>query len=310
MRFTAKSPGDIIFDVRQAKAFYMYEDVPDSDEEMSIGHGSPSDISAAGSQAGSDASHASSAGVESAEVLSRPSPQDAAEEGLPSRDTATATLSHQAGSGDCEAANGWSEHNQSNSDGFAAASHNDSTHTPSMQSHASTDLPDFVQPPEADLSPGVLGHAGDSRQDVKAAELDEHATTSAVNGNQQDPVSQTRLEAAADSHHSVDGFAHQSDKPLAPNHAPKKLGSQTDMLPEATHKRKAATVFDQGIAEEAEAADIDDGIVATAADDMNAIASQQPSDGSILGVAAEYPSDSTMPMRQSRKSQPKTAPWR
>lgn len=41
----------------QAEAFYEYEDVPDSDEEMSIGHGSASDLSEASSQDASALSH-------------------------------------------------------------------------------------------------------------------------------------------------------------------------------------------------------------------------------------------------------------
>ena len=43
--------------VLQAEAFYEYEDVPDSDEEMSIGHGSASDVSEASSQGASALSH-------------------------------------------------------------------------------------------------------------------------------------------------------------------------------------------------------------------------------------------------------------
>lgn len=55
----------------QAQAFYEYEDVPDSDEELSIGHGSASDMSAGSSQEGSLISHASSLDDTIAEVLSK-----------------------------------------------------------------------------------------------------------------------------------------------------------------------------------------------------------------------------------------------
>lgn len=297
----------------QAKAFYLYEDVPDSDEEISIGHGSPSDISAASSQAGSAASQASSVDIQSAEVLSRSSPQHAAEESPPSRDTAAVAISNQAGSSDRTAANGQSASGQITGDGTAAAaaSHEDSTHTQSMQNHSSTHVPETVHAPKAESSPGMPGRSDNSRQEASAVEP-EHATTSAVNGSQTEAVSQTCSEAANDSHQ--DGVAKLADNPSAIAHASPYHDLQTAGLSEATRKRKAATVFDQGVAEEAEAADLDDGIVAIAADDTYATAGQQANHSSIVGKAAEHLPGSTaqtsVPTKQSRKSQPKSAPWR
>ena len=86
---------------------------------------------------------------------------------------------------------------------------------------------------------------------------------------------------------------------------------------EGPRKRKATTVFDQGMADQAEAADLKAGIAAGAADDTGVNASMpvhnSPKDGHTADeTTTDLPdgarvSVSTM---QTRKSQPRAAPWR
>ncbi|KAL3146432.1 hypothetical protein ABBQ32_003111 [Trebouxia sp. C0010 RCD-2024] len=284
----------------QAQAFYMYEDVPDSDEEISIGHGSPSDLSAASSQAGSVASHASSADVSSAEIASRPSLAE--EEAGPAAENNNAA-SNQAGS-------------QADDQRLAHASLQNSPTMAASVSQAtriqSVHRPDIVaagQQLEADVSPDRSGDADHSREELNGT------------GPEHPKAGQAQhlpnLQAPLKPHPAIWNVAVMPGVTSASAPASTHQSLLEHGVSEGPRKRKAATVFHQGMADQAEAADLKAGIAAGVADDMGVNTSMPvdslPKDGRTADeMSTDLPdgarvSVSTM---QTRKAHPRAAPWR
>ena len=296
------------YSVLQAQAFYMYEDVPDSDEELSVGHGSPSDLSAASSQAGSVGSHASSTDISSAEVASRPSPGDA-EDASPAaklNDDASNTSGNRA-----------ADQQPANADSYdedrLAVSMSPATHMLGVQSCSSYSKSAAGKQLQGDLSPSGSCLVGQSRQEENGTDP-EHAGTIAADQGQQlsDPKVLLKPGPATNSGAEMPGA------PSASAQAPTRQVSQAGGVSEEPRKRKAATVFDQGIADQAEAVDLDAGIAAGAADDMNVNASMSangsPKDAGNIAdkVSADMSDDAQLSLstRQTRRTQSRLAPWR
>lgn len=294
------------YTVLQAQAFYMYEDVPDSDEELSIGHGSPSDLSAASSQAGSARSHASSADISSAEVASRPSPGDAEGDGAsPAAEINVAASKHAAAQ--------QPDNTDSHHETRLAASMINVTHMPGVPSGSSPSSSAAGKQLEADMPPNGSCLIGHSRQEGNGTDLERAGTSPADQGEQlSDP------QAPFKPHLATNKAAEMPGAPSASASASANQVFQAGGVSEEPRKRKAATVFDQGIADQAEAADLDAGIAAGAADDMDVNASMPanrlPGDAGNIAdkVSADVSDDAQVSMstRQTRRTQPRLAPWR
>lgn len=278
----------------------MFEDVPDSDEEMSIGHGSPSDLSAASSQAGSVASDAGSADISSAEVVSRPSPPDT-EEGAPAAESNVAA-SREADS----PVNG---KQPAHATAIMAASMSQATRP---LSHCSQGILAADQQLKAVVPADGGSHADRCKKDVNGVEA-ERAEIPAANPSQQ----LSNLQAPSKPCTATSCAALMPAAPLASAQASTHKSLLDCGVSEGVRKRKAATVFDQGIADQAEAADFYAGISAIDADDtgVNTSMSAQhsPKDGHTSGkVSTDLPDGARVSLStmQTRKSQPRTAPWR
>ncbi|KAL3157028.1 hypothetical protein ABBQ38_001277 [Trebouxia sp. C0009 RCD-2024] len=284
----------------QAQAFYMYEDVPDSDEEISIGHGSPSDLSAASSQAGSVASHASSADVSSAEVASRPS--SAEEEAGPAAENDNAASNRAGRQADDQQLAHASLHDRTTmAASVSQATRLQSDHSPSVLA-ASQQL-------EAGVSPDRSGDADHSRQELNGTGPERRK----AGQSPQLPILQApqKPRPATRNVAMMPGVTSAS-APASPHQSSLEHG-----VSEGPRKRKAATVFDQGLADQAEAADLKAGIAAGVADDVGVNASLPVDISSKDGHTADEMSTvlpdgarvsvSTM---QTRKAQPRAAPWR
>lgn len=276
----------------------MYEDVPDSDEELSVGHGSPSDISAASSQAGSLASHASSADITSAEVLSRPSTDCEAQESTAAEQIATVS---NKGKGVEEQPP--DAHN--NGSKPLPSSLSNSTQVESDQSQEVAGAAAAEQPTAGHTSAST-SHADVCRQDANT-EQPEHATEYAREQQHQKIHAQAPSEPVLADHSN--GFAVLPGDPSVAAHG----------LSAETRKRKAATVFDQGVAEQAEAADVNAGIAADPADDLDADRSMPTHELlTAAGDASNEPPNSasdnhapgSLPKKQPPKAAPRLAPWR
>ncbi len=265
----------------QAQAFYEYEDVPDSDEEMSIGHGSASDMSAGSSQAGSLASHASSADDPHAEVLSKAPGIEA--------DSPTATV-HAAIS-----------HHPDNvasaggDDPGAAASVQNNSHEAAMHVDHTANALNLSSAPDQDRAAPVEAAAYDH----------ESSRATGLQPPDDGPV-----------HHGNGSLLHQADSSL-PAAVPE--AAEPHVTLDGSHKRTAATVFNQGIADEAEAADLNAGIsVAADADDGEPAADstrqvQVGNESTETDTAVERPTEgqlSSLSVKSTRKVQPRPAPWR
>lgn len=296
--------------VLQAQAFYMYEDVPDSDEELSIGHGSPSDLSATSSQAGSVGSRASSADNSSAEVASRPSPGDAEEASPAAKMNGAATNSSENHAADQQPANTHSHDIEK-----LGANMSNATHMPGAQSCSSpSNLADGKQL-EGDMPPNVSCLFSHSMQEENGTDPERTGTIAADQGQQlSDQKAPLKPGPATNSAAEMPGA------PSASAQASTSQVSQAGVVSEEPRKRKAATVFDQGIADQAEAADLDAGIVAGAADDVNVNvsasmpANRLPKDAGNIAVkvSADMSDDAQLSLstRQTRSTQPRLAPWR
>ena len=285
----------------QAQAFYEYEDVPDSDEEMSIGHGSASDMSAASSQAGSLASHASTGSDldldGQAEVLSR------------APNTALGSPATAAGLDFVEPA----------AAGGAASHVGKAVSTENMAMlHLQTDPSTSTACCSPERAP-TRNHTGHSTQKVGASDFpaDHDAATEPRGLDRQ-------IRSPANNHlhpdndsvlvHKANGLS--ADVPSA----------ATSGLPTTRPKRKALTVFDQDKADEAEAADLHAGIAASTASNPEAVAvgvQRQAGPGVASngdGVSAETlelvanrvdeAHNAGLQGSHKRRMQPRLAPWR
>ena len=293
----------------QAQAFYMYEDVPDSDEELSIGHGSPSDLSAASSQAGSVGSHASSAHIHAhAEAASRPSPGDAEEASIAARTNGLASNQPDSQAADQQPANADSYDVET-----LAASMSNATHMPGVQYCSSPGNLAVGKALDADMPPNGSCNTGHSRQNENSTDP-EHAGTPAADQKQPLPDPQVPLKPGL----VTNSAAEMSGAPSASTQASTSQVSQAGGVSEEPHKRKAATVFDQDTADQAEAADLDAGIAAVAADDMDVNASMPanrlPRDAgdSADKVSADVSDNAQLSLstRQTRRTQPSARRWR
>lgn len=282
----------------QAQAFYEYEDVPDSDEEMSIGHGSASDMSAASSQAGSLRSHASTDVEEHAEVISKAPGSDSPKQpgnGIHH----TATDAHDAADGETKAT--------------------DSGH-----------------------GAGML-HLNSAGSVTAAAQLSESAAVQSNAATCQHQELVAEAEPAMDSHSKADLVGQVPDRQKDTDSA----GSPTQTVAataaaavEPGHgkdvsqrKRKAATVFDQGMAAQAEAADLNAGIAAQEVDhptsaldgrgevdvtneSLDGTAEVEVTNDSNTGAfaaarcTAAIAPDGMLQFKPTHKALPKPAPWR
>lgn len=290
------------YSVLQAQAFYMYEDVPDSDEELSIGHGSPSDLSAAGSQASADIS---SADISSAEVASRPSPDDE-DEASPAA-TLNGAASYQP---DTHAAGEQSADANGHDKGSSSAVSSE----PGVQSLPNPGSLGASKQLEAHI-PNASSRSGHIRRGANGISP-ERSGTSAANQRQQlsDPQLPMKPGLATNDAVVMPGV------PPVPPQVPASEVSQAGGVSEEHCKRKAATVFDQGIADQAEAADLDAGIAACIADDVDVNASmpanRSPRDasnhpGKVSADMSELDDTQlSFSTRQTRRSQPRLAPWR
>ena len=279
----------------------MYEDVPDSDEELSIGHGSPSDLSAASSQAGS---HASSADMSSAEVASRLSPDD---EGMASP---AANLNGAASNQpDTHAAGEQPALANGHDKGSASASMSSEPGVQSLPSPGSAS-----KQLEAHI-PNGSSRSGHIRRGANGTNP-EGTGTSAANQRQQLSGPQLPMKPGLATNDAA-------VVPGVPSVAPEVSTSEVSQdggVSEEHCKRNAATVFDQGIADQAEAADLNAGIAACVADDVDVNvdmpANRSPRDaGNNPGKVSADMSDLddtqlSFSTRQTRRSQPRPAPWR
>ncbi|DBA68202.1 TPA: hypothetical protein ACH3X2_013819 [Trebouxia sp. C0005] len=280
----------------QAQAFYEYEDVPDSDEEMSIGHGSASDMSAASSQAGSLASLASTAAEEHAEVISKaPGSRDNSPQQTANSNGTLHTAVDANGS-------------TADADGETRATDN---------GHGADTL--------------HLNSAGSRMAAPQLSDSDAVQSLNAATCQHQERVSEA--EHGMDSHSEADPLDQQPDRqqdnnPLgSPTHtaaasaaAAVEPGQGKDV---SQRKRKAATVFDQGVAAQAEAADVNAGIAAQEVDhqdptldstgDMKVTNESNDANtdafSAVTHAAATAP-DGALPFKPARKALPKPAPWR
>ena len=276
---------------------------------MSIGHGSASDMSAGSSQDGSLISHASSLDDNHAEVLSKAPGME--------------------GGGAVAAANGL---HRCHSPTAASTSPADAVATEDAAAGNGYDV-DKPQVPQEQLQ----GTMGTSNAPVRShPALAQSPQTGQLLCHQQAPdMSHGRKmpsEAAP-----VSQVPHrQTDAAVAGN--PETIRSDSDAIPpmaavsggavvlpgggKASHrKRSAATVFDQGVAEEAEAADLHAGIVAGDADKPKASldATEQADDsqdavtgaGTLTAIADSLGNghDDSL-LVKPRKSHPRPAPWR
>ena len=277
----------------------MYEDVPDSDEEMSIGHGSPSDISAASSQELSSASHASGADISSAEVLSRATPAAGGlEQGHTGRQASG--TSSQADNGNSKAAGDEPTNADSNDDETVAADLGNGSHIDRADPDGSNGVSETGQQSEAELL-----SCASRRNDHQPARPSTEAGAR---------LSQHSSDAQHSSHAPVDNHSQNSNllqEPTPAVSASMRNVAQVDGSLLGCGKRKAATVFDHGIAEQAEAADLNAGIVAGG---IAANTDGQPIESGVTEKASADVSDSTAKpgacTRQACKLQSRTAPWR
>ena len=289
----------------------MYEDVPDSDEELSIGHGSPSDLSAASSQAGSVGSHASSADISSAEVASRPSSGDAEEASPAANMSGAASNQPDSHAADQQPANA-DRHDEER----LAASMVNATHLPGVQTCSSPGNLAVSEQLEADMPPNGSCHIGRSQQ-AENGSVPERTETIAAHQRQPVPDPQVPLKPGLVTHSGVEMLG----APSATAQASISQLSHSGGVSVEAHKRKAATVFDQDIADQAEAVDLDAGIAAGATDDMGVNASlsanKSPRDAGNIAdrVSVDMSDDaqlSSLSTRQTRRTQPsaRLAPWR
>ena len=279
---------------------------------MSIGHGSASDMSAASSQAGSLASHASSADDMHAEVLSKGS---ATERVSPARADGADNNGAVETSAGADAA-----------DGFAVAVTTNSNAAEEQVAGGRTPNSGVKVQWQADQTASAVSTNSPSRQEQQTDQLVNGASqhSAAAAQNSMGPAA-TRL--ASDRHTSLKpahDMPHGSHVAvlLHGDHATSADGPQAaehNMATAGSHKRKAATVFDQGIADEAEAADLDAGIAAADAEIVDASTqptmqtemaneAQQTGLASAIAEAASNGQFTSLPFK--RQVQPRPAPWR
>ncbi|DBA77455.1 hypothetical protein WJX77_000861 [Trebouxia sp. C0004] len=271
----------------QAQAFYNYEDVPDSDEEMSIGHGSASDMSAASSQAGSLASHASAAAEEHTEVISKAPGRDGDSPKQPSSGNSTLHTAADAS----DAADGEAE---ATDNGHGA----DMLH---MNSAANV-----IAAPQLSDSAAVQSLDAATWQHQEPG-INPHSEADPVG---QLPNRQKDTDSAGSPIHAVAANASAAVEP----------GQGKDV---SQRKRKAATVFDQGVAAQAEAADLNAGIAAQGVDHekpalectgevevTNELTDANTDAFAAVTHAADTAPDSILPFKPTRKALPRPAPWR
>lgn len=298
----------------QAQAFYEYEDVPDSDEEMSIGHGGASDMSAASSQAGSLASHASTAVEEHAEVISKaPGSRD----NSPQQPANSNSTLHAAADASGSAAAAAAGESKATDNGHGA----DMPHLNSAGSRmAAAQLSDSAAVQSLDLDVPACQH----QQGVSEAEpepgMNSHSEAAPLD---QLPDRRKDTDSPGSPMHTVAAGAAAAVAP----------GQGEDVSP---RKRKAATVFDQSVAAQAEAADLSAGIAAQGVDNQRpalngtgeAGVPHETLDGTeevqvinesndantdafaAVSHAAVTAPDGVLPFKPARKGLPKPAPWR
>lgn len=284
----------------EAQAYYEYEDVPDSDEEMSIGHGSPSDISAGSSQAGSDVDEAVSSNHGIHEEASSVPALDAVKQGLGML-SAQADISARAASP--HAVNG----SHVNTDLGLSHGQPGVSHTAERQSGAS-------EPVDASSS--------------RALEHTDHLASSA-----EQSAAEARNQVAETETASVNGKAsnakedalqqEDNSQSVAVLPAEQKGAADYSLIAQG----KAATAFDQDVANQAEAADVRAGIVADdgekADPEMHAAQNNQKIASTIIGNLADKPSSdvqtvstgqhangSNVAAQNPRKVQSRPVPWR
>ena len=282
----------------QAQAYYEYEDVPDSDEEMSIGHGSPSDISAGSSQAGSEADEAvssnhgtheeaSSAPVNADEGIGSVSAQKGTPAGLPSLHAANV--------------------NANSSDQGLSHEQHGFSHSADQQNGA-------VEPADVSSSRNLehTDHLASSAEQSAAEARSQVAETGTA------PVSGNALNLKEDA-------LQQEDKSQSTAALPPEQNWAADYS--LIVQGKAATAFDQDVANQAEAADVRAGIVAddgeNAGTEMHAAQDDQKVTSDIIGNLAGKPSSdaqaasmsqhtngSNVAAQNPRKVRSRPAPWR
>ena len=296
----------------QAQAFYEYEDVPDSDEEMSIGHGSASDMSAASSQAGSLASHASTAVEEHAEVISKAPGSRGDSPKQPTNSNGTLHTAADAGGSAAAVERG------------AKATGNG--HGADML-HLNNAGSEMAAPQLSDSAAVQLLDAATCQHEERVSEtepgIESHSEANPVVQLQD---RQKDTDSPGSPVHTVAATAAEAMEPGEP-------GEGKDV---SQSKRKAATVFDQGMAAQAEAADLDAGIAAQEVDHQNPAldstgevdVTNESLDGtgevqmtnesndaktdafSAVTHADVTVTDGMLQFKPTRKALPKSAPWR
>ena len=269
--------------ILQAQAFYEYEDVPDSDEEMSIGHGSPSDVSAGSSQHGSDADEVvSSAHGTHAEVANRPA-EPAAVAPAAAATPSAVHANGATGSMPVDAVNG---------------------------AHHSEPATDHNQQPASVQDRSIADQQSDIVAQIGARNL-QHT----------EPLTDAAEEAAADARHKVaqafrlppDGQVSQSGNHGSALSQQKPDPTKPDHLAVAANatahgdvmKGRAAAAFDHAVANQAEAVDIHAGIVADDADNTT-----RSSTDKCVAQPSSSSKQKSQPASQSRHKQAQSAPWR
>ena len=288
--------------------------MPDSDEEMSIGHGGASDMSAASSQAGSLASHASTAVEEHAEVISKaPGSRDNSPQ-QPGNSNSTLHAAADASGSAAAAAGG---ETKATDNGHGA----DMPHLNSAGSRmAAAQLSDSAAIQLLDLDAAACQH----QQGVSEAEpepgMNSHSEAAPLD---QLPDRRKDTDSPGSPMHTVAAGAAAAVAP----------GQGEDV---SQRKRQAATVFDQSVAAQAEAADLSAGIAAQGVDNQRpalsgtgeAGVSHETLDGTeevqvingsndantdafaAVSHAAVTAPDGVLPFKPARKGLPKPAPWR
>ena len=267
--------------ILQAQAFYEYEDVPDSDEEMSIGHGSPSDVSAVSSQHGSDADEAISSNHGAhAEVASRP-----AEAGAETPSAATGTSAAQA-NGDADL--------------ISVGAVNGAPHSETATDH-------HQQPAT------VQYHSTADQQNDLVAQNGSRGLkhTEPLTNEAEEAAADARQRIAQECRHPPDGQASQTTKEgnemprQQPDPQPLALAADATAHNDVMRGR-AAAAFDHAVASQAEAVDIHAGIVALDADGTT----QSSADKFDAHPSSSSSQKAQLASQQRQRVQARSAPWR
>ncbi len=276
---------------------------------MSIGHGSASDMSAASSQAGSLASLASTAADEHAEVISKaPGSRDNSPK-QPAN--SNGTLHKAADAGGSAAA----------VDGGAKATDNEHGAGMLHLTSAGSEM----------AAPQLSDSAAVQSPDVATCQHREHVSEAEPGmelHSEADPLDQL-----PDRQKDADSAGSPTHAVAATAAAAVKSGQGEDV---SQRKRKAATVYDQGVAAQAEAADVNAGIAAQEVDPQKPTVdstgevdvtnesldgtgevevTNESNDANTDAFSAVTHADVTAPdgmlqFKPTRKALPKPAPWR